>query len=471
MFDSSVEFNFKSEPSSKTRKARIHWKMNRVGLYSGVLLAVAAFTLLLTITSNVRGVGQVKLRSVATYPRARLNPHRAFHALSTMKTMKSSHVQKLDGEAEDPAPEAPAEEAAETPAEEPAEGEPAAAEETPAEPAAEEEPAASEASEPQNFDEEEGPEGPGYDEIIFDGEVFNQSFLLHLIIVAVVLVCDLALFIYVRFIRPQQWFQEYIKSHIDKVSDGFASVGTDSEAYLDENDIAGSLVLVPGEAVFFNEEQTLSCGGVFGSCTKLSVTNKRVIAQRTDTTLLGMCMLQSYEDAWPIKSVSKVRLCTGEFFGYSVSGLLSASWYFFLLTILGNDFAKYYVSIHAELFERFLPLYEFELIFFIIGTALISIGILYHLSAIILLIFPQTLIKIYVTKFIEDKSSFFPHSVPMESFTFNTKHAYRAYQAIFAAHTQAGTGKTVVAGAFNEIPSGVYKKANAQFVAAESGKK
>ena len=94
----------------------------------------------------------------------------------------------------------------------------------------------------------------------------------------------------------------------------------------------------------------------------------------------------------------------------------------------------------------------------------------------------------------------------MESFTFQTNHAYKAYQAIFAAQSQAvrcelraiwgdvaeldffawsadadllllfeiaadapylrqGTGKPLQPGAFNEIPAGVFTKSNSQFVA------
>ena len=50
---------------------------------------------------------------------------------------------------------------------------------------------------------------------------------------------------------------------------------------------------VPGEAVFFNEELALSFGGVFGSCSKLSVTNLRVIAQKSETIFFGTCSVTS----------------------------------------------------------------------------------------------------------------------------------------------------------------------------------
>jgi hypothetical protein len=106
----------------------------------------------------------------------------------------------------------------------------------------------------------------------------------------IVLFGSIALWVHLRFVRPQTWFREWQKT-FGSVGDGFGEQ-KDSEAYLDENDITGSLTLVPGEAVFFNEEVALSFGGVFGSCSKLSVTNLRIIAQKTDTTLCGTCMVR-----------------------------------------------------------------------------------------------------------------------------------------------------------------------------------
>jgi hypothetical protein len=100
----------------------------------------------------------------------------------------------------------------------------------------------------------------------------------HLFFLGLVLVGTLLLWIFVRFLRPQPWFRDFQKKWQDE-SSGFLSAGAGAVAHLDENDITGSLTLVPGEAVFFNEEAALSFGGFFGSCSKLSVTNFRVIAQ------------------------------------------------------------------------------------------------------------------------------------------------------------------------------------------------
>jgi hypothetical protein len=100
------------------------------------------------------------------------------------------------------------------------------------------------------------------------------------------------LWIFVRFLRPQPWFRDFQKKWQDE-SSGFLSAGAGAVAHLDENDITGSLTLVPGEAVFFNEEAALSFGGFFGSCSKLSVTNFRVIAQKSDTIFCGTCSVVS----------------------------------------------------------------------------------------------------------------------------------------------------------------------------------
>ena len=45
--------------------------------------------------------------------------------------------------------------------------------------------------------------------------------------------------------------------------------------------------------------------------------------------------------------------------------------------------------------------------------------------------------QVYLTRKMEEKSQMFPFSTPMESFTFQTNHAYKAYQAIFAAQSKA----------------------------------
>jgi hypothetical protein len=119
-------------------------------------------------------------------------------------------------------------------------------------------------------------------------ENFFNVFGWHFTFASIVFIGSVVLWIHLRFIRPQNWFREWQKT-FDSAREGFAA--QKGEAYLNENDITGSLTLVPGEAVFFNEEVALSAGGAFGSCHKLSVTNHRIIAQKTDTILFGTCMV------------------------------------------------------------------------------------------------------------------------------------------------------------------------------------
>ena len=156
----------------------------------------------------------------------------------------------------------------------------------------------------------------------------------HFVFLSLVLLGTILLWVYVRCIRPQSWFRDFQKPFVS-ASAGFGTAATGTTAHLDENDLPGSLTLVPGEAVFFNEELALSFGGAFGSCSKLSVTNLRVIAQKSDTIFCGTCsvcffyiilheiwfcvpllslmgsmtwmyQIGAYEDAWPIGNVSKV---------------------------------------------------------------------------------------------------------------------------------------------------------------------
>ena len=113
----------------------------------------------------------------------------------------------------------------------------------------------------------------------------------HLFFLSLVLLGTVVLWVYVRCIRPEPWFRDFQKPFVSATT-GFGTAPAGSAAHLDENDLPGSLTLVPGEAVFFNEEVALSCGGVFGSCSKLSVTNLRVIAQKSETIFFGTCSVR-----------------------------------------------------------------------------------------------------------------------------------------------------------------------------------
>ena len=84
----------------------------------------------------------------------------------------------------------------------------------------------------------------------------------HLFFLSLILLGTVLLWVYVRCIRPQSWFRDFQKPFVS-ASAGFGTAATGTTAHLDENDLPGSLTLVPGEAVFFNEELALSFGGAF----------------------------------------------------------------------------------------------------------------------------------------------------------------------------------------------------------------
>jgi hypothetical protein len=54
---------------------------------------------------------------------------------------------------------------------------------------------------------------------------------------------------------------------------------------------------------------------------KLGVTNKRIVAQKKESTCFGTCQLTAREDCWPVENVSKVSVLSGEFWGYTIPAL------------------------------------------------------------------------------------------------------------------------------------------------------
>jgi hypothetical protein len=316
---------------------------------------------------------------------------------------------------------------------------------------------------------------PNLDKIHFPNTwaSFQKTFGAHLTWAITILVLAGFTWIYVRFIRPQTWFKELLKKAKDSaklpinVGDTLGQVPTE----IDENDITGSLVLVPGEAVFFNEEAaTKNVGTVY----KLSVTNFRIIAQKAETTMFGTCQVGAREDAWPIENVSKVSVITGEFNGHSVSGLIHYCWGYFAVT-MGFDLLQAFV---LENIEDFLgnAVQEFPDLVNIVDTCisifcnlLFLIAIVYAFAAMFLVIFPQSLVKVYLRREMEEEGN--PvngcsgcccgasNSSPMETFTFKTSDSYRAYQAIMAARAGALTVKANQAGTLQQIPPGVFVKA------------
>ena len=133
---------------------------------------------------------------------------------------------------------------------------------------------------------------PNTDKIHFPDtwESFTTTFGAHLTWALIVLFFAALTWAYVRFVRPQSWFKDMLRTATESatlpinVGDALGKVPSD----IDENDIVSTLVLVPGEAVFFTQEAS---GRNIGTVYKLSVTNLRIIAQKAETTLFGTCQV------------------------------------------------------------------------------------------------------------------------------------------------------------------------------------
>jgi hypothetical protein len=133
---------------------------------------------------------------------------------------------------------------------------------------------------------------PNLDKIHFPNTyaAWTTTFGAHLTWAVIILIFASLTWIYVRFIRPQSWFKDLLKqasaaaSKPLDIGDALGKVPAD----LDENDIVSTLVLVPGEAIFFNEVASKKS---LGTVYKLSVTNLRIIAQKAETTLFGTCQV------------------------------------------------------------------------------------------------------------------------------------------------------------------------------------
>jgi hypothetical protein len=133
---------------------------------------------------------------------------------------------------------------------------------------------------------------PNLDKIHFPNTwaSFQKTFGAHLTWAITILVLAALTWVYVRFIRPQSWFKDLLKKAKESSKLPIDVAGTLGEvpSEIDENDITGSLVLVPGEAVFYNEE---AASKNVGTVHKLSVTNFRLIAQKAETTMFGTCQV------------------------------------------------------------------------------------------------------------------------------------------------------------------------------------
>jgi len=210
--------------------------------------------------------------------------------------------------------------------------------------------------------------------------------------------------VYVRYVRPKLSRQE---SH-----------------HLDENNVIASLFLLPAEEILFYEDQSQSdswwdglCSGcgIWSRCFKLAVTNKRLIAQRQESTFFGTCMLGSREESWPIENVSKISLLTGEFWGLTLPTLWAKAFHYFAATLVLDLFSRFVQENIQELLGGVIKTGALDAervsaavrTFLSVACNLLFLAAVMHsLAVMALAIFPQTLIKVVRLSVLQCTGSF-----------------------------------------------------------------
>ena len=227
---------------------------------------------------------------------------------------------------------------------------------------------------------------------------------------------------------------------------------------MDENDVTSNILLMPGEEIFFHKEEPattsalemLMCG-CGNRVWKLGVTTRRIVAQKREATCFGTCQLTAREDCWPIENVAKVSVLSGEFWGYSVPHLWEMAQKYFLIALV-FDFAHSFIK--ANITDFFGEAAQDETVakciaglnifMYILCNLLFLLAVIYSFAVMSLVVFPMSLVKVYLTREMEEEGNPINHistwccgmrnnSKPMENFTFKTVDAYKAYQAIMAA--------------------------------------
>lgn len=275
----------------------------------------------------------------------------------------------------------------------------------------------------------------------------HQTFGVHLWFTIFVIFCASLTWGYVNYVRPRMQKEE---------NDG-------DEALLDENDVTANLILIPGEEIFFHSEEpftqnwleVLFCG-CGNRVWKLGVTNKRIVAQKKESTCFGTCQLNAREDCWPIENVAKVSVISGEFWGYSVPMLWSMATNYFIVTVIFDLAGGVFRETIKEMFgsEASDPIINKGIFFIDLGimilcNVLFVLAVIYAIAVMMLIIFPHSLVKVYMTRDLEEDGNPLnklccgchctgPNSKPMETFTFKTGSSYKAYAAIMAARAGAG---------------------------------
>jgi len=258
---------------------------------------------------------------------------------------------------------------------------------------------------------------------------------------------------YIKYIRPQ------LHQH--------------DELEMDENDVTANILLMPGEEIFFHKEEpgaTSALEAISGGnrVWKLGVTTRRIVAQKREATCFGTCQLTAREDCWPIENVAKVSVLSGEFMGYSVPLLWEMAQKYFLIALV-FDFMHSFIK--ANILDFFGEaatdptvlkcIYGLNIFMYILCNLLFLLAVVYSFAVMWLVVFPMSLVKVYITREMEEEGNPINHisswccgmknnSKPMESFTFKTADAYKAYQAIMAARAGVNAGEQWRAPAANE---------------------
>jgi len=143
---------------------------------------------------------------------------------------------------------------------------------------------------------------------------------------------------------------------------------------------------------------------------------------------------------------------------------------YFLIALL-FDFLHSFV--HANLVEFFGAKAEDELVarliwginvgLYVTCNILFLLALIYSFAVMSLVIWPHSLVKVYLTKEMEEEGNPLTgccgcggksNSRPMETFTFQTVNSYKAYQAIMAARSGATLpAYTKAAAALNAKPA------------------
>jgi hypothetical protein len=272
---------------------------------------------------------------------------------------------------------------------------------------------------------------------------FQETFGAHLYWTLFIFFLALCTLIFVRFVRPRMSVDE---------SDSFADI--------DPNDLASKIILVPGEEQFFHSEEPFTSSmwevlfcGCGNRVWKMGVTNKRIVAQKVESTCFGSCQLTCREDAWPIENVSKVSVISGEFWGYTIPSLWDMASKYLFVTLF---FDLAHGIVRETLKDVFGPeatdptvakaIVLMNVLFYAVCNVLFFLAIIYSIAVMSLIIWPHSMVKVYLTRDMEDEGVGIkccgcgnPNSKPMEAFTFKTVHSYKAYQCIMAA--RAGASK------------------------------